>query len=246
MNAIDPTAMTEAKDRAREGELPALTGLRLLAALSVAFAHGWVHLVKYDPPDAVAGWAQTIAAFGMTMFFVLSGFVIHYNYRRLVTTQGWAGVGAFIWARFARLYPLFLMVLALDVLLGRKLHDFMAGSVVGFTEVLRALPYYFTFVQSWVYVPFSENSLIYVAGEDLPLTWSISTEWFFYLAYPAIALLVLRTRRPVVIIGLMIVWSVLWSAFARGLDARSADIDAWAVGRYGELAGVVRTASSAG
>ena len=44
----------------------------------------------------------------MTLFFVLSGFVIHYNYAGLVTGGRLRGIGAFLWARFARLYPLFL------------------------------------------------------------------------------------------------------------------------------------------
>src|SRR5437016_2671778 len=114
MKAIDPAAMTELRDPPRDAELPALTGLRLFAALSVAIGHGWAHIGRFPPPDPFREWVRTMPSFGMTMFFVLSGFVIHYNYRRLVTAQGAAGVGAFLWARFARLYPLFLLVLAFD------------------------------------------------------------------------------------------------------------------------------------
>jgi peptidoglycan/LPS O-acetylase OafA/YrhL len=40
----------------------------------------------------------------MTLFFVLSGFVIHYNYAMAITGRQVArGTAAFFWARFARL-----------------------------------------------------------------------------------------------------------------------------------------------
>src|SRR6202035_4735360 len=193
----------------------------------------------YDPPDTISQWLPRISGFGMTLFFVLSGFVIHYNYRHMVTRRGWIGFGEFLWARFARLYPLFLFMLVLDVLLGRKLIDFLTGNTAGFIEVLYALPYYLLFVQSWFYVPFADNSLIYVTGGNVSLTWSISTEWFFYMAYPATALLVLKLKRPALIIGAMLVWSLLWGGMATSLFANSPEIDSWAIGRYGPIAGQV-------
>jgi peptidoglycan/LPS O-acetylase OafA/YrhL len=230
-----PLAVAE---HAQDGNIPALTGLRFFAAISVALAHGKIMILKFEPPIAIVDKIPHLAGFGMTLFFVLSGFVIHYNYRYMVTTRGWVGVGTFLWARFARLYPLFLLMLVLDVLLGRKLFDFMVGNVVSFADVLRSLPYYLVLAQSWVYVPFTDNALIYVTGNNVALTWSISTEWFFYLAYPAAALLVLRLRRPAIILGAMLFWSVLWCAIASSLDANAAAIDSWAVERYGAIAGM--------
>jgi peptidoglycan/LPS O-acetylase OafA/YrhL len=223
---------------ARDAEIPSLTGLRFIAAISVVVAHGGDLILKYEPRDVVSAALPLSAAFGMTLFFVLSGFVIHYNYRHMVTARGWGGLGAFLWARFARLYPLFLFMLVLDVLLGRKLFDFMEGNTTGFTEVLRSLPYYLLLIQSWVYVPFADNSLIYVTGVNVSLTWSISTEWFFYLAYPAIAVLVLRARRPWVILVAMLVWSLLWGGMASVLDGSARGIDSWATLHYGSIAGV--------
>jgi peptidoglycan/LPS O-acetylase OafA/YrhL len=238
MGISDLTSPPTTQGRVRDGEIPALTGLRFLAAISVAISHGSSMILKFEPRDVVTGWLPMASAFGMTLFFVLSGFVIHYNYRRLVTARGWSGLGAFLWARFARLYPLFLLILVLDVLLGRQLFDFLLGNTTGFTNILQSLPYYLLFIQSWVYVPFGDNSLIYVTGDNVALTWSISTEWFFYLAYPVIALLVLRVRRPIVILFAMLIWSLLWGGMASFLDGRSTEIDAWAVGHYGPIAGM--------
>jgi peptidoglycan/LPS O-acetylase OafA/YrhL len=81
-------------------EVPSLTGLRFVAAFWVAFAHGKGVLLRIDDLPALH-WLDIPAGFGMTLFFVLSGFVIHYNYRK-VTTEGVSGVGRFLWRlRFA-------------------------------------------------------------------------------------------------------------------------------------------------
>jgi peptidoglycan/LPS O-acetylase OafA/YrhL len=220
-------------------DIPALTGLRFFAAFSVVVAHGTGQLLKFAEPPTLIDWLSWLSGFGMTLFFVLSGFVIHYNYRRKVTEQGLDGVAGFMWARFARLYPLYLVMLVLDVLLGRKLMVFVADNADGFQfqDVLRSLPYYLLLVQSWFYVPFGDSSLIYVTGLNISLSWSISTEWFFYISYPVVALLVLRVRRPAVILGCMLAWSVMWSALASGLDGRTPEIDGWAVNHFGAVAG---------
>jgi peptidoglycan/LPS O-acetylase OafA/YrhL len=222
----------------RDSDIPSLTGLRFVAALSVVLAHCSNTILQYDPPTAVNGWIARLGPFGMTLFFVLSGFVVHYNYRFLAVTQGWAGFGTFLWARFARLYPLFLLMLGFDILFGHPLFDFMAGNADGFMNVLRSMPYYLLFMQSWAYVVFDEHSLIDVVGGNINLSWSISTEWFFYLVYPLIAWLVLRARRPVIILAVILGWSLLWGGLASVVDGRGPALDSWAVAHYGAVAGV--------
>lgn len=59
----------------RSGTIPALTGLRFAAALMVFFSH-------YNIPG-LDGWALRVQGSGysgVTFFFVLSGFIITYNY----------------------------------------------------------------------------------------------------------------------------------------------------------------------
>jgi peptidoglycan/LPS O-acetylase OafA/YrhL len=129
-------------------EINSLTGLRFLAAFSVAVAHGASLTLRFDQPRfGPSFWLMQGVVFGMTLFFVLSGFVIHYNYRMLVAE---GGIGAFLWARFARLYPLFLLMLLIDVVLGRELYNFMLGSAGSFDAGQRALPFYLSLTQSWL------------------------------------------------------------------------------------------------
>jgi peptidoglycan/LPS O-acetylase OafA/YrhL len=226
----------ETKTDSTTNEVPSLTGLRFVAASTVAVAHSSALLISVSDASPLA-WLRLPSGFGMSLFFVLSGFVIHYNYRMSVTEGGILGIGRFIWARFCRLYPLFLFVVAVDVIFGRQLFDYVTEGSPRFLETLSALPYFLTFTQSWFYVPYGDSSLIYVTANNASLSWSISTEWFFYLSYPLIALALLHVRSTRASLFAMIGWSVLWAALASTLDQRSVQIDTWAVSHFGAIAG---------
>jgi peptidoglycan/LPS O-acetylase OafA/YrhL len=59
-------------------EIPSLTGLRFCAVALVLWAHT---VTGFFMPAGLPflGTAPTTGYLGMTLFFVLSGFVIHYN-----------------------------------------------------------------------------------------------------------------------------------------------------------------------
>ena len=222
---------------AHHEDVPALTGLRFLAAFAVLIGHSAAFLLNFESElyDAVY-WLRQSSGFGMTLFFVLSGFVIHYNYRLSVTQGGIRGLGSFFWARFARLYPLFILTLPFNLLFSRRIFDLAAGDGRGFQGILEALPYFLTFTQSWFYVPIQGLPLISVVGAASPLTWSISTEWFFYLSYPLVALGILRVRRPLTVGLAIVAWCIAWTAVAVALFDHSAEINVWAVNRFGPIA----------
>jgi peptidoglycan/LPS O-acetylase OafA/YrhL len=217
----------------RRQDVPALTGLRFIAAFSVLIGHGfsWI-LQSHETPWGFFYWVSQISGLGMTLFFVLSGFVIHYNYGTLVTERRLRGIAAFLWARFARLYPLFLLMMLIYVLLSLGLHPERFGSI------LRALPYFLLSIQSWVYIIIDGNPLNDAIGGGSPITWSISTEWFFYFAYLCIASLILRARTPVRAVVFALLWCALWIAISSCLYDRSPQIDAWAVQHFGPIAGM--------
>ncbi len=223
---------------ARNVDVPALTGLRFVAALSVLVAHGVsTILASHETPLGAVYWLRQASGFGMTLFFVLSGFVIHCNYANVVTDGGPRGVAAYLWARFARLYPLFLLMLLVNILVSSRHLDFWAGHPERLGSTLRALPYFLMSIQSWVYVPIEGNALISAIGGGSPLTWSISTEWFFYFVYPFIAWLILRARRPSITAGVVVLWCLVWIGLATAIYDRSPQIDAWAIERFGSVAG---------
>jgi peptidoglycan/LPS O-acetylase OafA/YrhL len=222
---------------ARRKEVPALTGLRFLAAFSVLLAHGLsVTLADQEQPRGAVLWLMTSSGFGMTLFFVLSGFVIHYNYANLVTDGRLRGIGNFLWARFARLYPLFLLMLLVYVLVSQRQVAYWTGHPEQINPLLQALPYFLLSIQSWIYKVIDGGSLIDAIRGGSPPTWSISTEWFFYFAYPFVAWIILRARSPWLIVFIACAWCALWTGLSTSLYDRTPLINAWAVGHFGPVA----------
>ena len=66
----------------RQREILSLTGLRFFAAFFILLAHAVDWLVQFQGVERDGRLAIT-AMYGMPLFFVLSGFVIHYNYSKL-------------------------------------------------------------------------------------------------------------------------------------------------------------------
>lgn len=168
-------------------QIPALTGLRFIAAFCVLCSHSIFGLVPF--PDDGPVWRMIIlrlSIVGMPLFFVLSGFVMQYNYAGQIATR--SGVYHFFVARFARLYPLYVVCLAFVLV-----SDWGYGQLPPAT--FKALPYYLTLSQSWV-DPFFGNTKLVVAFGWLMVTWSISTEFFFYLCFPLICLGTAKLKSP--------------------------------------------------
>lgn len=153
--------------------------MRGIAAYSVLAAHA-IDMTMGDTPlltPVLGRAASQIAYFGMSTFFVLSGFVIHYNYIGSFTTQRfYDAVRRFFIARFARLYPLYALAILLNIYYVAT--PFFAGRP-------GAAAAYLTMTASW----FNLEQLIY------PPAWSISTEWFFYFVFALIAPGLWRTQK---------------------------------------------------
>lgn len=94
------------------GQIPALTGVRALAAWLVFFHHHRTSLLEVGP--LVLWWELHI---GVALFFVLSGFVITWRYdRRVSAGKRESFLKGYFVNRFARIYPLY-FVLVVPVML---------------------------------------------------------------------------------------------------------------------------------
>jgi peptidoglycan/LPS O-acetylase OafA/YrhL len=209
--------------------VPALDGLRFLAACTVLVSHAVLMVFKLDRLPAVLVSLSTLSGAGMTIFFVLSGFVIHYSYHGLGAGGGRAARLAFLRARFARLYPLYIALVLVDIAAALVRH-------AGARQVATAAPYYALMVQAWWYHVIGQNSLIYQFASLTAVTWSISVEVCFYLVYLVAAgpLLRLRTRTAHLLAG-AIFYSVAVAAL-RVVQTHIPDINGWAAARYGPVA----------
>jgi peptidoglycan/LPS O-acetylase OafA/YrhL len=204
-----------------------LTGLRFVAAATVVVSHALLSMVKVGHAPSFLIVASALSGFGMTLFFVLSGLVIHMNYSRLVSTP--AGLWNFFVARFARLYPLYFAFLGLDLLMQFSFHQLRWVR-------LETLPFYLTLSQTWTYLPVDGNSLVYQFGPVPQVSWSISTEWFFYLIFPLLCLGIARLRRPGTIVAAIFALCVCAIGGLIVMNLQRASIDAFAVDRYGAIA----------
>jgi peptidoglycan/LPS O-acetylase OafA/YrhL len=184
-----PDSATTGPDlRAR---VDALTGLRFLAAASILISHTANWTAPFNTANPVSAVAAAIGVYGMPLFFVLSGFVIHYNYARLFRDRSWRSATAeFFIARFARLYPLYFCFVVVGLISDftvNWLRDYLADFV---KLVVTSL----TLTQSWVYVIVVNHKLL--LENAFGLGWSVSTEWFFYCAYLVLVFAVFRLRTP--------------------------------------------------
>jgi peptidoglycan/LPS O-acetylase OafA/YrhL len=89
----------------RKPPLPALTGIRTILALNIVFFHFTPPHMRYFYPFINNGFVF------VGFFFLLSGFVLAYNYADRALTLS---PRAFWLARFARLYPIYLLALAIS------------------------------------------------------------------------------------------------------------------------------------
>ncbi len=170
-------------------ELRALHGLRFLAAFCILFSHACAWLANFKGTRTVFSYGEFFTVYGMPLFFVLSGFVIHYNYSRLFSTMQsrWAIV-EFLGARIARIFPLFVAFF----LVGFAVDGVMQWYYEHQLNLFLVLTHHLTLTQSWVFIVLFGDRLL--LDGPFGLSWSLSTEFFFYVTYIVLVLYIARLR----------------------------------------------------
>lgn len=175
----------------RSGEIKALTGLRIIAAVWVVLFH-FRPLLRLASPAFADAMAPILdrGAQGVDLFFILSGFVLTWNYlERMGESFSARATVHFLWLRLARVWPIYLVTLHLALLW--VIFTLHVGHVP--TEDLSrltAISYVrqVLLVQLW-FEPFFDGS-----SWDGP-AWSISAEWLAYLLFGVLILVVYRMMR---------------------------------------------------
>jgi len=209
-------------------QLVHLTGFRAIAAYFVLLAHSANVTFTYGGVGFAQPYVNCLAFLGMSIFFVLSGFVITYAYYDRFIQLPWRhAVRDFTVARFARLYPLYVLFHLCDPYQRYALFSGTFGEQVSF----------FTLTQTWWNM---ENVTFEPA-------WSISTECFFYLCFALWMLIPTATRcaavyvRCIAIITLAGIFLILAATFSARTDittflspilSRSSNTNIWAWFRY--------------
>ncbi len=178
-------------------QLKALTGLRFVAAMHVVLYHcGGPMLVGFP------WWIRNLASsgyVGVSLFFVLSGFILTYTYlghdreRRFDVRSFWA-------ARFARIYPVYLLgfALAAPYTIRAALAAHHGSKAFGWLAAYAVAALSLT--QAWSpYTAIAWNTP----------AWSLSVEAFFYLVFPFAAVWLAKWLRgqPVLPVA-----AVIWAS----------------------------------
>lgn len=176
--------------------LPLLSALRGFAALMVFFFHARL-LVFPQWKAPLAEYTQFFenGYLWVDLFFILSGLVLAHVYGHLFASSA-ITFRRFIWLRLTRIYPLFLLTLA--VLLAWESYKWVHqigyfGGPLFNAWGMAGIP---AFVG-----PFNQGDAVWqniflvqvLAGKGLTwnvAAWSLSVEWFSYLAFPLLLLLV--------------------------------------------------------
>ncbi len=153
------------------GPIPSLDGLRAIAVLLVFLAHsGLEHLIP--------------GGFGVTVFFVMSGFLITTLMRVEFQATRRIDLRGFYLRRFLRLMPPLLVVTLLAAVLASS------GLIDGYFSWAGLLAAWF-YVGNYFLIAQDFNGM----PGGLGVVWSLSIEEHYYLLFPPLALLLLRRGR---------------------------------------------------
>ena len=196
--------------RDKRPELPALTGVRAIAAAMVVISH--IRLPQNAPT-----WAVHVAEsgyIGVPLFFILSGIVLAYNYGH-INPRSAREVWNFYVARGARILPLYYAVL---------IYLAIRREALGY-EQLYFWRHVFN-IQTWT------GSLLAAQQTYNGPAWSINVELFFYALFPLLMpLFVMLSKRfgvrglaSLIVVLAAIQWALCFWFFTTGwADLPAAD-----------------------
>jgi peptidoglycan/LPS O-acetylase OafA/YrhL len=166
-----------------------LTSVRFFAASLVLFHHSVRTFLPafsargvHGVPNDVAGILSLAFPVSASFFFFLSGYVLSFVYlhnKPIIDTSN------FFVARFARLYPLYLVVSVLDTpeLMLPEVQRY--GIKIGLTKTAGILAANVAMLQAW-----NGSRLLRI---NLP-SWSLGVEAFFYLCFPLLGAVLWKLR----------------------------------------------------
>lgn len=172
--------------------LPGLNGLRAIAALSVM----WGHTFQSDFGNwGIEGFPLPVVADGVTLFFVISGFLITFLLLSEQEQSRSVSVPKFYMRRVLRIWPIYYLYMAVAILVTFTWHD----------------------PNIWYYCFFAANIPFILTVGILPIVhyWSIGVEEQFYLFWPWLVKLTHGKTKTLLVLS--IVLCVVWLACKWGI-----------------------------
>jgi peptidoglycan/LPS O-acetylase OafA/YrhL len=151
--------------------------LRGFAALAVVIHHTGGYVKRYYEPTVLFGDKFSIGFAGVDLFFVISGFIIHFTSKNYIDNP--LKLKEYLQKRFVRVYPIYWIITIILFLSSWLIVQVLKKNIfsIGYPHTLLA------YIQTFTLFPlhFAIN----------PVTWTLSYEVFFYLCF---ALLIISKR----------------------------------------------------
>lgn len=194
---------------------PGLDVIRAFACLSVFVGHMFDYINNRTLSNNTEAWFYDhfvlgAGAMGVSLFFVLSGFLITYLLIREKDARNKIHVGFFYMKRILRIWPLFFLV----TIAGFFIVPLVTGTYDG-TLVKQHLPWFLTFTNN---IDRINTDFIGSGNDSLGVLWSVAVEEQFYLLWPLLILVTPKKLFPAIAVGI-----VIFSAGFRYVHATDAD-----------------------
>jgi peptidoglycan/LPS O-acetylase OafA/YrhL len=176
--------------------LRGIEGLRAAAALSVMLGHFDLHLVPGGMVSAVMQHVLNVAGEGLTLFFVLSGFLLFGPFMQAAARQAPLGIAQYFMNRFLRIYPAYFVIFSIVALvLGLAYTKTVTAADPGVQNVFDTVGR-MTNLGAIVANLFLVHTLTpWTIKTGLGVSWSLTAEVCFYLLLPLLALMAVRLGR---------------------------------------------------
>ena len=171
-----------------------LTPLRGIAAILVAVFHFEMAIARFIPANQSTFFEKCYLM--VDLFFIMSGFIIMHVYGNVFKTSlQKKELRHFFVARFARIYPLHIITLALLIIIVYLVIPSWGNPPIIFEQPADILPNIFL-LQSF--------GLTRIYCWNIP-SWSISAEWAAYILFPLLALCIGKKKYISIILLLALV-----------------------------------------
>lgn len=189
---------------------PNLDGLRFTLAMVVVFSHtrfgeALIAICPFDSLDKIIKVFST-GAFGVSFFFVLSGFLITHLLMEEEHFNEKISIRKFYTRRILRIWPLYYAVLLFSFIIYPYVKIMIGMEDKNAYDIL----YHLLFLANFDSIRVHEEGLVPLAPMMSGINWSISIEEQFYLVWPLLFIMT-RSRKFILVLLAALMTSIAFS-----------------------------------
>lgn len=213
-----------------EGYHPAVRTLSWIAVFGVCANHLTINQLKAPYFDGSYSF-QDAAVASISLIFVASGFRIHSAWQSLVRQRppfSPSAMALIVLTSVSLLLPITLLAVSCDLVVG----PFPLSAQLKIVE--RAVPYFSTLTQNWVYQT-NGSAVLYFSFASSNIAWIAGTFFFLVLLYSLLAGWICRIRSVGANMMALVILVLFSYSYAALIGVHAQSISAFASAHYGPL-----------